>query len=841
VAVIAWVILNSKLSGNKQVVLQRPDFAYKCSDFVDKQQVVPVLGSTNLGDIVDSINRTAYSCPDGCRVWQLGLYLPPDGATGQSLTTIQLFIAETQKSLWTWQELFPNTSAPRLLCVVNRRYGAVDVELSASTTPIPATRSQRLLQQFSHIAEQLMGVPAGAIVSDLDLVSPRDMADMRRWSETAPVEAELTCLHWSVEQHAMDRPDAEAVRAWDVRLTYGQLLATAENLATRLRALGVGPEVFVPVLFEKSGWAIAAMLAILKAGGAIVPLNPDHPRGRHESIVRDVGASVLVSSTLYQKQARGLSDSVVVVDGKGRSSSKQQDGRLWRNGESVARPSNAAFAVFTSGSTGKPKGIIIEHSAICTSIRDHGQVMRFGPQTRAIQFAAYTFDDSFSDIFTTLSCGGSVCVPSDEDRLNDLAGCIVRLEANHACLTVTVAAQLQPHEVPGLKTLVVGGESVTARVVQQWADHVYLINSYGPAEASIFCSANAGMSHGDDAINIGAGVACTLHITDAKDPNRLLPVGAIGELLIEGPLLARGYIGDEAKTAQSFISHLAWAAPRDRAKRRFYRTGDLARFNEDGTMQVLGRKDTQVKLYGQRIELGEIEHQLREAMPTCYDVAVELLTPPAEDLASGVAAGAAGTPVLAAFLLLSSDAGYGSDNGISEPAWAQLLPQWPDGAYHRLHQVLPSYMVPALRIRVHEMPMMVSGKLDRMALRSMASHLTMRHLAGHDDGDGAESAAAPETDQEVLLQNLWARTLAIDARLIRRESSFFRMGGDSVAAMRLVTNARHAAVNLTVQRIFKHPTLREQALALYDLSHDQAQNTGWQTVNPFTLVSESAS
>ncbi|OHW95296.1 nonribosomal peptide synthase [Colletotrichum incanum] len=468
---------------------------------------------------------------------------------------------------------------------------------------------------------------------------------MRRWNAAAPVEPELACLHWPIEQHAADRPDA------------------------------------------------------------------------------DTGVAV--------------------------------------------RPSNPAFAVFTSGSTCKPKGIAIEH-------------------VRRLHL-----DDSFSDIFTTLSFGSCVCVPSDEDRLDDLAGCIVKLEANHACLTVTVAAQLQLLDVPGLRTLVVGGESVTARVVQQWAD-----------PASIFCSANAGMSRADDPINIGVGVGCTLHITAAEDPNRLLPVGTIGELLIKGPILARSYIRNEAKTEQSFIGDLAWSIPADgrgggSPTRRFYRTGDLARYNEDGTIQVLGRKDTQVKLNGQRIELGEIEHHLRSVIPTCHEVAVEVLTP---KTASGAAAAA--TPVLAAFLLLGAVAS--SDSGISEPTSVEILPEWPDGAGDRLRELLPSYMIPAVCIKVQEMPMMVSGKLDRKALRSMASHLTTRDLAGHDpEGEGGE-----------LLQKLWVQTLDIDAHLIKLKSSFFRLGGDSVAAMRLVANARDAAVKLTVQRVFQHPTLREQASSL---------------------------
>ncbi|KZL82815.1 nonribosomal peptide synthase protein [Colletotrichum incanum] len=309
------------------------------------------------------------------------------------------------------------------------------------------------------------------------------------------------------------------------------------------------------------------------------------------------------------------------------------------------------------------------------------------------------------------------------------------------------------------------------------------------------------MSRADDPINIGVGVGCTLHITAAEDPNRLLPVGTIGELLIKGPILARSYIRNEAKTEQSFIGDLAWSIPADgrgggSPTRRFYRTGDLARYNEDGTIQVLGRKDTQVKLNGQRIELGEIEHHLRSVIPTCHEVAVEVLTP---KTASGAAAAA--TPVLAAFLLLGAVAS--SDSGISEPTSVEILPEWPDGAGDRLRELLPSYMIPAVCIKVQEMPMMVSGKLDRKALRPRR--------------------VTAET------------TLDIDAHLIKLKSSFFRLGGDSVAAMRLVANARDAAVKLMVQRVFQHPTLREQA-SVMEFSHQGVGPSGWKTVDKFSLL-----
>ncbi|GKZ28037.1 hypothetical protein AbraCBS73388_009152, partial [Aspergillus brasiliensis] len=236
----------------------------------------------------------------------------------------------------------------------------------------------------------------------------------------------------------------------------------------------------------------------------------------------------------------------------------------------------------------------------------------------------YTFDVSNQDIWSTLMHGGCVCVPTDEERLNDLAGAINRMAVNWTFLTPTVARLLTPDLVPTLQTLVLGGEAVTKDNVDTWAPFVRLLNSYGPAECSICCavselspSPSPRTRHNDrlqteaiDPANIGYALpSAVLWVVHPQNHNILSAIGAVGELLVEGPILADGYLGNSSLTEAAFIKAPEWASPAGH-QRRFYKTGDLVQYANDGTLRFVGRKDHQVKIHGQRTEPGDIEHHV---------------------------------------------------------------------------------------------------------------------------------------------------------------------------------------------------------------------------------------
>lgn len=234
--------------------------------------------------------------------------------------------------------------------------------------------------------------------------------------------------------------------------------------------------------------------------------------------------------------------------------------------------------------------------------------------------------NSITETITTLVHGGCVCVPSAAERTGDLVSAMTRMKVNWAFFTTSFLYTLSAESLPHLQIIVVGGEPINAEIFQTWADKVCLIEGYGPAECCIYSTAAVNVKPSDSPTNIGRATSGNCWIVDAQNHDQLASIGSVGELLIEAPTLARGYLNDPIKTAAVFIEDLAWATPTGTVPRRMYKTGDLAKYNHDGTIEFVGRKDTQVKLRGQRVELTLIEHHVRKVLPDLVRVAVEVIT-----------------------------------------------------------------------------------------------------------------------------------------------------------------------------------------------------------------------
>ena len=234
--------------------------------------------------------------------------------------------------------------------------------------------------------------------------------------------------------------------------------------------------------------------------------------------------------------------------------------------------------------------------------------------------------NSITEIITTLVHGGCVCVPSAGERTGNLASAMTRMKVNWAFFTTSFLYTLSTESLPHLQTVVVGGEPISAEIFETWADKVCLIEGYGPAECCIYSTAAVNVKPSDSPTNIGRATSGNCWIVDAQDHNQLASIGSVGELLVEAPTLARGYLNEPTKTAAVFIENPTWATPTASAPRRMYKTGDLVKYNPDGTLEFVGRKDTQVKLRGQRVELTLIEHHVRKVLPELVHVAVEVVT-----------------------------------------------------------------------------------------------------------------------------------------------------------------------------------------------------------------------
>lgn len=540
--------------------------------------------------------------------------------------------------------------------------------------------------------------------------------------------------------------------------------------------------------------------------------------------VLDVGAHVVVASASRAALFDSMVPYVVAVGPNLLSGLSDSAGD---EVETEAAPENAAWVIFTSGSTGKPKGVVLEHQALVSSALAHGARLGLGPDTRFLQFAAHTFDNSIEEIFTTLIHGGCVCVPSDADRLGNLAGAINALGANFMDLTPTVAALLHPSQVPGIKALAVGGEAITQTVLDAWGGVVPIHNQYGPSECSINASHRLHETTRGDISNIGTSVGSISWVVDPLNHDRLVPVGCVGELLIEGPILARGYLNRSGETAKAFVENTEWALldphGADRGGRRMYKTGDLVRYDSDGSLVYLGRKDTQVKLHGQRIELGEVEHHVTAALPDGVPSCVELVQPGDANKS------------LAVFF----------SPGHVQDSEAKILDMTPElqtllrDAVTGLVSRLASYMVPALFFPVSKMPLTSSGKLDRRRLRGLLQDSPLDIVAYRleaQSGDGRK----PETESECTLQKLWAKTLNVPADGITADDSFFRHGGDSIGAMKLAAAARQVGLVLTVATIFQRPRLCDMALAFGGEAGDPqaAVASVPRPVEPFSLLTD---
>ncbi|KAK2032542.1 acetyl-CoA synthetase-like protein, partial [Colletotrichum zoysiae] len=656
-----------------------------------------------------------------------------------------------------------------------------------------------LFERFQFLLSSVLAaVHEETKISHLLAATPTDVRRILSWTNALPATEPInSCIHHIFQDQALLRPEAVALRSWDADLTYKQLDQFSTTLASDLQEMGVKPEVNVPLHFEKSTWAIVAQLAVLKAGGTCVPLNPAWPKARNDAIITQTRASViLVYSDTNGDTAFSESDQFVTMTVGEALFEQRQERKTTREDRTMvsqAISNNAAFIIYTSGTTGTAKGVVLEHKSLVTTAAAHGAAYGIGPTTRVGQFAAYTFDASVSEIFTTLQRGGTVCTMSEHDRANDLSAALRDMRVNFLAVTDTVASLLDPANLPLVQTLVLVGERPSDVVVARWQQHCgTIMNGYGPTECSIAATCNPKLAVGQTN-NIGCILSGAIWLVNPQDHNLLQPTGSIGEMLIEGPLVARGYLDDHLKTAAAFIEDPDWVRLHNLPTgKRLYKTGDLARYDTDGSLIYLGRKDNQVKIRGQRVELSEIEQCLTKVLPqsrvASSGVAVELAT-------------VSDRPVLAAFMaqLVEAEPSEGGheggdaehqkdhDNGLVLPLSGCVRDRLLD-VQSSLGDVLPRYMIPSVFIPVRTLPSNVSGKLDRTALRQALSRLSAEELASYSLVGATKQA--PSTDLERQLQGLWARVLSISPNQIGASDSFFQVGGDSVSAMRLVAMCR---------------------------------------------------
>ncbi|KAH7330243.1 hypothetical protein BKA65DRAFT_554232 [Rhexocercosporidium sp. MPI-PUGE-AT-0058] len=694
-----------------------------------------------------------------------------------------------------------HSSALIIECIITKDPSQVRVEARFDQAVISGPTMERILESFAHVAAQLAQAGQNPnkhlLISDVQTLGTTDLSRIREKNRQIPPRPER-CLHDRILANALEQPFAEAVCAWDGTLTYAELDRWSARLANHLLAMGIEPEAKIGLSMAKSQWAVIAMLAILRAGAAVVPLGIHLPLGRVEVIIRDATVRIVLADEQQQVRLASMEADVLTIDVSFLSdlASTSSVSRIMRQPEST----DSAFIIYTSGSTGAPKGVVLEHRSLSASAEAHGAAFGLNPSSRVLQFAAYTFDVSIQENLTTLYYGGCVCVPSEDERMSNLENCVVSTGVNFMSLTSTVAEFLEPTKIPAVETLVLLGEPVTQAVLDLWAEQATVLNAYGPAECSIHSTCSPPLVHRKYASLIGRPLAGCFWVVDPRDHNRLCPIGVPGELLIEGPFLARGYLNDLAKTNSSFVIDPDFVQQYDLGhNRRMYRTGDLVKQNEDGTYNILGRRDTQVKIRGQRVELAEIEYWVLRSLPHVRRAAVNLIF-------RGVGR-KEGTLVAAVELdekTFSKRAPEAStDLLMSSEALLELFEQ----LRIKLTEVLPKYMVPELFITMGELPLNNSGKLDRKAIQQVLTSMKDEDLEAYRPKPAIQAQVLPGSAQE--LQRMWSTILGRHVDTIGLEDNFFTLGADSMSAMQLVSVARSAGMELTVAQVFQSPILHD--------------------------------
>ncbi|KAH7173129.1 uncharacterized protein B0J16DRAFT_375847 [Fusarium flagelliforme] len=698
----------------------------------------------------------------------------------------------------------------------------MSVFIDYRTATIGRQHATNIAASFDYLLSEITQDPSLPL-SQIGGISTHDTEQIWDWNKVLTVPLEK-CLHDIFIEKALESPSAEAISSWDGSMSYGQLHQLSSRLAKHLAQLGVGPETKVPLCFEKSIWTIVATIGVLKAGGCFVLLDPSHPESRIWSIIDEIEASVLICSPLTNKSKKldALTERgdrhVTVLELK---PSFINNLPLVKDEASICAsvsPDNAAYVVFTSGTTGTPKGVVVTHQAIVTGLIELSRaagMVDMGSETRTLQFASYAFDASIGDIFCTLQNGGCVCVMCDDNRSPaDITDFIQRNRVTYAGITPSFASLLDPSSVPSLRVLCFSGEALSASQIEVWSGRVKIINMYGPTEATVACIAKPEVEKTTAASNIGRAFRGTTWVVDENNHDQLRAVGAPGELLIEGPILAREYFKRPEQTAQAFIESPSWLKDK-RPTSRLYKTGDMVRYNTDGTISYIGRKDNQIKINGQRVEVSEIEHTLRAtAGSAAGPIIVELLK--RKDLGEA--------DVLAAFIYVGGhDLALESDQAINNKK-SSIIAQNPqllelfDTITSKLTfsgSSLPRYMWPQAFIPIERLPLTTSGKVDRRALQHASSGLGRSELfsfVASLDTNPHEQNTGIEADGDTLLAQLWENVLGVKAN--GGQSNFFRLGGNSMAAMGLRAEAIQAGFQLSVADILANPTLRDMAKAM---------------------------
>ncbi|PYH78678.1 acetyl-CoA synthetase-like protein [Aspergillus uvarum CBS 121591] len=596
----------------------------------------------------------------------------------------------------------------------------------------PSADLSAVVGTYKNIWKAMTDTPSLKI-AHLNLTTEYDIQQLQRWQADLTPRSPDT-IHGLINRHYRSSPENIAIRSTTEKLTYEQLGKMSAAIAHKLVAKDIKSGSRVGVYLEKSAWAIVVIIGVLRAGAALVPLDVSCPGDRLAYIAQKSRLQALITgAALTDKVTKSGCHDVEQIT---LSSLRQlQVPENWRT-ETASDPSQLAYIMFTSGSTGKPKGVVHLHQTVAGGLQDVTEALHLDSDTNQLQYASFSFDASILELFGPLIVGGTVCVPSTEERVENLQSTMRKLEITDAVLTPAVVAQLEPANLPSLRVISVGGDAPSSNILRNWSRRVTLNNMYGTTETSVWDTIKTGMKLGNDPKDIGKGIRVNCWIVDPDNVERLLPIGAIGELLIQTPYLGKGYLDEPDQTSSAFIETPRWYAQfQDTAECPMYRTGDLAKLDDEGNAIFIGRESGFVKIRGMRVELTEIERVIESVI--------------APRKAAVVLAGAGGkeeNPEIMAYIETPHD----------------FNPLLANDMHAALKGQLPSYMIPSVFIPIESIPLNESKKKDRQRLYAAISRMNGTELVAHRPGSSSMTQwkkIDPRREFSVKISNIVADIL----------------------------------------------------------------------------------
>ena len=637
---------------------------------------------------------------------------------------------------------------------------ALNIEFWYDAKYLTEDKAQQHLSRMRFLIDQVLTKP-DATIQELTLLDSLEYNRIVQWGmpkHTFP--RHQTVLELIAHQTKVN-PEAVALVYEDQQLTYESLHAKSNQLAHHIRAWyqeSVGttlqPDTPIAIFLEDSLELVIGILAILKAGGTYVPLDPANPDNRILYVLQDAGVALMLSQRGLEKgnAARFPQQQIIYID----LTETLYTDTLPSDLPPYGHAGDLAYIIYTSGTTGKPKGVMIEHASLTNLVYAQRENLGIEPGSSVLQYAASVFDASVWEIFSSLAWGARLVIVPGKIR-KDGQALIQYIEQNEVNLATLPPAFLEvmPYQVlPSLHTLVVAGETCRPETMDQWAQGRVLINAYGPTECTVCVTMETyhqGVQYdtiGKPMDHVGAYV-----LDENLSP---VPIGVVGELYVTGAGLARGYINQPASTAQSFRNnHLSAEMP------RMYRTGDLVRWLPEGTLQFVGRRDEQIKLHGYRIELSEIELVLEQQQGIQQARVV-------------VHQRKSGNKMLVAYCTSAEGESWSSST-----------------MKKALTNELPDYMVPDAFIGLDSIPLTINGKLDKLSLPDPDFLMSQAAFVG------------PGTEDERVVCQIWEQVLGLEK--VGIEDDFFQLGGNSISAIKAshqMSQSLERAISVT--DIFQH-------------------------------------